>query len=82
MTAPVKAGDMRLNEPDYFVRHRNLLLEVSKVGSVQQQRDGHWLDLERFTLRVDGTQVSTEPRQVLVWVNALRTAVQWPKGNP
>jgi hypothetical protein len=77
MSGPVKVGDViRVAEADYKYGTGILRLSISKVGRAERLADGDWLDLEGFTLRADGTQVSPAPRQVLVRVNALRGAVQ------
>jgi hypothetical protein len=82
VTPTVRSGDvLRLNEPDYLYGTGVLVLRVSKVGAVQRLRDGQGLDLEGFTLRADGTQVNTAPRQVLVRLSALRSARRQPEGN-
>jgi hypothetical protein len=82
MTTPVKPGDvLHVSEPDYKYGTGPLRLKVSKVGHAERLPDGHWLDLEGFTLCSDGTQVSTAPRQVLVRVNALCGALKRPEAR-
>jgi hypothetical protein len=72
MNGPVKVGDViQVAEADYKYGTGVLRLRVSKVGRAERLPDGDWLDLEGFTVRVDGTQVSAEARHVLVRVRAL-----------
>ena len=83
MNGPLKPGDvLRVNEPDYRYGTGVLWLRVSKVGRAQRLPDGDWLDLEGFTLRADGTQVSHEPRQVLVRTTILQAALRRPGAKP
>ena len=73
MNSLIKTGEvLRVTEPDYMYGTGDLILKVTKVGSVQRLRDGEWINLEGLKLRQDGSQVSHEPRQALVRLSALR----------
>jgi len=73
MSGPLKVGDViKVAEPDYCYGLGELHLKITKIGPVQEQKDGPWVSLEGLTLRSDGSQTDTRSRHALVRVRGIR----------
>lgn len=71
--SPVRIGEIiHVADSDYCYGTGVLILRVTEVGPVQQQRDGLWISLCGLELRPDGSQKSAQPRQALVRISGLR----------
>ena len=62
---------IRLAERDYCYGVGELHLRLTSIGEVEQHPDGEWLKLAGIQLRRDGTQLSVQPREVLVRVTSV-----------
>ena len=72
--SPVQVGEVvQVADKDYCYGTGILILRVTEVGPIQQQRDGSWISLYGLELRPDGSQKSSQPRHALVRVSGLRT---------
>jgi len=70
----VQVGDVvQVADQDYCYGTGILILRVTEVGPIQQQRDGPWISLCGLELLPDGSQKSAQPRHALVRVSGLRT---------
>ena len=68
---PVAVGDViHVRADDYRTGRGPLVLRVTRLGEIQQERDVHWRHVYGVQLRADGEAVKN--RWVLVRVEALQ----------